>query len=158
MVFRWGHSRSRAASFYLKINREVFTWKPQTCLKFRPFKKREARDCESVRARERDFSLTVALSLPRHRTLAFSSLAFFKTSKFQTRLRFYVKKSRFYFKIKGRGSRSRVAPMEHHNFLFFLFHFFFFFTFLCFRVRKNMHYCLASCFHLQCVSVRRGIS
>ena len=53
---------------------------------FRPFKNREVRDRENVRERERDFSLAVALSLPRPRILAFSSLAVFKTSKFQTRL------------------------------------------------------------------------
>ena len=70
MVFRWGHSRSRASPFNLKKNREVFTRKPQTCLKSTGFKKREARDRESTRARERDFSLAVALSLPRPRTLA----------------------------------------------------------------------------------------
>ena len=73
--------------------------KLQTCMKFRPFKNREARDRGSARARarERDFFLAVALSLPRPRTLAFSSLAFFKTSKFQTHLEFHVETSRFYF-------------------------------------------------------------
>ena len=43
--------------------------KLQTCIKFRPFKNREARDRESARARERDFFLAVALSLPRPRIL-----------------------------------------------------------------------------------------
>ena len=66
----------------------------------RPFKKREARDRESARARERDFSLAVALSPPRPRTLAFSSLAFFKTSKFQTRLRFSCENLAFLFLTK----------------------------------------------------------
>ena len=67
--------------------------KTSTCLKLRPFKTREAQDCERARARERDFSLFVALSLPRPRTLAFSSL----TSKFQTRLRFSFKNLAFLF-------------------------------------------------------------
>ena len=87
MVFRWGHSRSRASPFYLKIKTRGFHMKTPNVSELRPFKKREARDRESARARERDFSLTCALSLPRPRTLAFSSLAFFKTSKFQTCLR-----------------------------------------------------------------------
>ena len=51
--------------------------KTPTCLKFRTYKKHEARDCESAKAREQDFSLAVALSLPRPRSLAFSSLAVF---------------------------------------------------------------------------------
>ena len=45
----------------------------------------------------RDFSLAVAHSLPRRRTLAFSSLAFFKTSKFQKRLRFSFENLAFLF-------------------------------------------------------------
>ena len=70
MVIRWGHSRSRASHFYLKIKTRGFHMKtPNVYEKFRPFKKREARDRESARARERDFSLTVALSLPRPRIL-----------------------------------------------------------------------------------------
>ena len=97
MVFRWGHSRSRASPFYLKIKTRGIHMKTPTCVKFRPFKKREARDCESARARKRDFSLAVALSLPRPRTLALSSLAFFKTSKFQTRLRFSCENLAFLF-------------------------------------------------------------
>ena len=82
MVFRWGHSRSRASPFYLKIKREVFTLKPQTCLKYTGFKKREARECDSARAGERECDSQGEILLPRPRTLAFSSLAFFNTSKF----------------------------------------------------------------------------
>ena len=59
----------------------------------------EARECESARAGKRDLSrfLAVALSLPRPRNLAFSSLAFFKTSIFQTRLRFSCENLAFLF-------------------------------------------------------------
>ena len=73
--------------------------KTPTCLNFRPFKKRdrEARDCESA----------LALSLPRPRTLAFSSLAFFKTSKFQTRLRFLCENLAFLFSNKS--ARLEIA-------------------------------------------------
>ena len=55
-----------------KKNREVLTCKPQTGLECRPFKNREARECESARAGKRDLSrfLAVALSLPHCRTLA----------------------------------------------------------------------------------------
>ena len=63
-------------------------------LKFRPFKKPEAQDRESARAKERDFSLAVA---HRSLSLALSSLAFFKTSKFQTRLRFSCENLAFLF-------------------------------------------------------------
>ena len=52
---------------------------------------------ENASARERDFSLAVALSLPRPRTLAFSSLEFFKISIFQTRLRFSCENLAFLF-------------------------------------------------------------
>ena len=72
MVFRWGHSRSRASPFYFTKNGEVFT-KPQTCLKFTGFKKREARDRESARAKEREYDSEGEISLPRPRTLAISS-------------------------------------------------------------------------------------
>ena len=40
------------------------------CLKFIGFKKREARECESTRARERECDSEVEISLPRPRTLA----------------------------------------------------------------------------------------
>ena len=52
---------------------------------------------ERARAREQDFYLAVALSLPRPRTLAFSSLTFFKTSKFQTHLRYLCENLAFLF-------------------------------------------------------------
>ena len=109
MVFRWGHSRSRASPFYLKIKTRGFHMKTPTCLKFRPFKKREARDCESASARGRDFSLAIALMLPRPRTrtLAFSILAFFKTGRFHTRLRF--KCQNFAFLFSNKKARLEIA-------------------------------------------------
>ena len=111
MVFRWDHSRSRASPFYLKIKHSRsraspfylkiktrgFHIKLPMCLKFRPFKKREAQDRESARVRERDFSLAIALSLPRPRTLAILSLAFFKRSTLQTRLEFSCEALAFLF-------------------------------------------------------------
>ena len=69
MVFRLGHSQSPASSFYLKLKNARFSHENSNVSEFRPFKKREARDCESARAMERNFSLAVALSLPRPRTL-----------------------------------------------------------------------------------------
>ena len=113
MVFRWGHSRSRASPFNLKKNREVFTRKPQTCLKSTGFKKREARECESVRAMERECDNEGEISFPR--TLAISSLAFLKPVNFRHVWGLNVKTSRFYFQIKRRGSRSWVAATEHHK-------------------------------------------
>ena len=92
MVFR-----SRALPFYLKIKTPGLKWKLQTSLKLRPLKKHKARDRKSARARERDFSLAVSLLLPCPRTLPFSSLAFFKTRKFQTRLRFKCENLAFLF-------------------------------------------------------------
>ena len=71
--------------------------KLQMCLEFTGFKKRETRECESARARERECDSEEEISLPRPRTLAISSLAVFKRSKFNTRLEFHVKTSRFYF-------------------------------------------------------------
>ena len=97
MVFRWGHERSRASPFYLKIKTRGFHIKPETCLKFTGFKKREAREYESARARDRECDNDGEISLPRPRTLAISSLAFFKRYKLQTRLGFHVKTSRIYF-------------------------------------------------------------
>ena len=83
MVFRWGHSRSRALPFYLKIKTWGFHMKTPTCLKFRPF--------QNVRleiARVRGGGSKISPSLSHSHTLAFLSLVFFKTSIFQTLLRF----------------------------------------------------------------------
>ena len=82
---------------FIKKKHEVFTWKPQTCLKFTGFKNREARECESARAREREGDSEGEISPPHPRTLAISSLAFFKTSKFQTRLEFSFENLAFLF-------------------------------------------------------------
>ena len=74
---------SSLAFLFKKKKREVFTWKPQTCLKFTGFKKREARECESARARERECDSEGEISFPRSRTLSFSSLAFLKGLNFR---------------------------------------------------------------------------
>ena len=50
------------------------------------------RECEGEGARVRQRG---RISLPRRRTLAFSSLAVLKRSKFQTRVELHVKTSRF---------------------------------------------------------------
>ena len=71
--------------------------KTSNFLKSTGFKKCEARECESARARERECDSEGEISLPRPRTLAISSLAFFKTSKFQTRLRFSCENLAFLF-------------------------------------------------------------
>ena len=91
----------------LAISR-VLIWKLQTCLKFRPFRKREARDRELSHSLSHSRSLALALSLSR-------ASRFLKPVNFRHVWGFYVKTSRFYFKIKRRGSRSRVAPTEHHR-------------------------------------------
>ena len=63
--------------------------------------------------------LSFALSLPRPRILAFSSLAFFlKPLHFRHVWGFHVKTSCFYFLIKRQSSRSRVVHRlgsEHHR-------------------------------------------
>ena len=92
MVLRWGHLRSRASPFYLKIKTrgtsdvsEIY-W----ILKTRGSRMRE---CDSQGARE--------ISLPRPRTLAISSLAVFKRSKFQTRLEFSCENLAGFFVISS---------------------------------------------------------
>ena len=97
LVFCWGHSQSRAPRFYLKIKTRGFHIKPPTCLNFTGFKKREVRDCESAKAWERECDSEGEISLPRPRSLAISSLAFFKRSKFQTRLKFSCENLAFLF-------------------------------------------------------------
>ena len=80
------------------------------------FKKREARKCESARANEQKCDSEGEISFPRPRTLAISSLEFYKTIKFQTCLEFSCKKHlAFNLYIKRRGSRSRVALTEHNR-------------------------------------------
>ena len=144
MVFLWDHSWSRASPFYFKIKTRGFHMKTSNVSEIYWFYKKRGlrmRECEGEGPRVRlSRSLAVALSLPR--TLAFSSLAFLprcrtlapssshsrileprvflKPVNFRHVWGFYVKTSRFYFKIKSRGSRSRVAPTEHHdsNFMF----------------------------------------
>ena len=56
--------------------------------------------------------------LPRCRTLAISSLAFFKTSKFQTRLRFSCETLAFLFLNKK--ARLDIASTEHHRLYYLL--------------------------------------
>ena len=68
------------------------------------FKKSEAREFESARARERECDNEVEISLPRPRTLAISSLVFFKNSKFQTRLDFLCA-----FLIFNKKARLEIA-------------------------------------------------
>ena len=75
MVFRWGHSRSRESRFHCENKNSRFSC--QTCLKLTGFKKREARGCDSTRARKRECDNEGEISLPRPRTLAISSFAFF---------------------------------------------------------------------------------
>ena len=73
---------------------------PQTCLKFSGFKKRDPPRRESARARERECDSEGEISLPRPRTLAILSLAFFKRSKFQTRLEISCENPAFLFSYK----------------------------------------------------------
>ena len=75
-------------TFSLKNKKhDVFTWKPQTFLKFTGFKKnRKSRECENARAKERECKREG--KFPRPHTFAISSLAFFKRSQFQTRFEF----------------------------------------------------------------------
>ena len=84
-VFRWGHSRSRASPFYLKLKRNVseIYWFYKT------------REIERVRGRESDIS--PSLSHSRSLALALSSLAFFKTGRFQTSLGFSCENLAFLF-------------------------------------------------------------
>ena len=80
---------------------------PIMCLKIDLLKNARFQDHESARAMERDFTLALALKI------AFSSLAFSKTSKFQTGLRFSFenlaflflnKKARFYITSGPNGT------------------------------------------------------
>ena len=73
----------------------------------------EARDRESARAKERDFSPSLALELSHSR-----ASRFLKPVNFRHVWGFHVKTSRFYFQIKKWGSRSWVAPTKHHIKLF----------------------------------------
>ena len=100
MVFRWGHSRSRASLLYLKIRTRGFHMKTSNVSEIYCLKKREARQCESASATERECDSKGEISLPRPRTLAISSLAFVKTSKFQTRLEFSCENLAFLFLYK----------------------------------------------------------
>ena len=71
-------------------------------------KNREARNRESARERERECDNEGEISLPRPRTLAISSLAFF----FQTRLEFpYENLAYLFFKQKGEA-RDREGPQR----------------------------------------------
>ena len=60
-------------------------------------KKCEARERESARVRERECDSEGEISHPRPCTLAISSLAFFKWSKFHTRLEFSCENLMFLF-------------------------------------------------------------
>ena len=93
MVFRWGHSRSRASPFYLKI-------------------KTRGEGSESATAREKSRFLALALSRSR-------ATRFLKPINFRNVWSFHVKSSRFYFYIKRRGSRSPVVRTEHHTWALF---------------------------------------
>ena len=103
-----GITRDLEIRFFI-LKSEISTWKLQTYLKFRPFKKtREARDRESARAGERD----VALSHSR-------ASRFLKPVNFRHVWGFHVFSCEnlafLFLKIKRRGSRSRVAPTKHHS-------------------------------------------
>ena len=69
----------------------------------------QLRGSESATAKEGE------ISLPRPRTLAISSIAFFKRSKFQTDLEFSCENLAFLFLNERRGSRSQVAPTENYS-------------------------------------------
>ena len=115
MVFRWGHSRSRASPFYFKIKTRGFHMITSNVSEIYCFQKTRgsrSRECEGegARVRQRGRNLSLALALSRSR-----ASRFFKGLNFRHVWSFHVKTSRFYFKIKRRGSRSRVAPTEHHR-------------------------------------------
>ena len=79
-------------------------------LKLTGFKKREARDRESARAWERDFSLAVVLSLSHSRDI--EPRVFLKPVNFRHVWGFSVKTSRFLiFKKKGEA-RDREWPQR----------------------------------------------
>ena len=117
MVFRWGHSRSRASPFYLKIKTRGFHMKISNMSEIYWFKKREVRECQSARAKERECDKEWEISPPRPRALAISSLAFFKRSKFQTRWCFSCENLAFLFLNKKARLEITSGPNGTPHFL-----------------------------------------
>ena len=73
---------------------------------------------ENAKVGGRGSEISPSLSHTRSLALALSrsrASRFFKPVNFRHVCGFRVKTSRFYFKVKRRGSRSRVAPTEHHR-------------------------------------------
>ena len=107
-VVGWGfgrnykHLRSATPCSASKIktccaNSEVFTFKPQTCLKFTGFKNARL---EIARVRGRGSEISASLSHSRYFALALShsrASRFLKPVDFRHALGFHVKTSRFYF-------------------------------------------------------------
>ena len=99
MVFRWGHSRSRASPFYFKIKTRGFTWKLLTCMKFRPFK--NARH-EIARVRGRGSEISPSLLHSRSLALALShsrASHFLKPVNFIHVWSFHVKNSKCIYHV-----------------------------------------------------------